>query len=294
MGSSTNAMPRPEVQAPPASGFPLVGIIWFAALLIGCYFPILQQLVHQWSTDEDMGHGFFVPALAVYIAWQMKDELLSQEANQNFLGLVLMAGAAALSVVGTLGAELFTQRVAFVFSVIGAVLYLGNWKAIKVLAFPLFLLFFMIPIPAIIYNRITFPLQIIASQVAEFSLSLMNIPVVRDGNVLELPSQKLSVVEACSGIRSLLSLSFLALVYGFFFENRRWMRTVLFLSTVPIAITANASRVTLTGLLSEIDVEYSRGVYHSLSGWVVFVVAMVILVAFHQILSKIASMGKRT
>lgn len=292
MGSSTETMPRQEVHTP-AVGLQIGAIVWFTLLLVVCYFPILQQLVNQWSTDEDMGHGFFVPVLAGYVAWQKKDELLSANLKNNYFGLLIMMFAAALSIAGTLGAELFTQRVSFVISVIGAVLYMGGLAAMRILAFPLLLLFFMIPIPAIIYNRITFPLQLIASQVAETALSVMGIPVVRDGNVLELPSQRLSVVEACSGIRSLLSLSFLSLIYGYFFENRVWMRWVLFLATVPIAITANASRVTLTGLLSEVNVEYSRGIYHSLSGWVVFVVAMVILVAFHGVLTKAISLTKR-
>ncbi|MDX1979042.1 MAG: exosortase/archaeosortase family protein [Bryobacteraceae bacterium] len=282
-----------EAHAQPASFGP-VALGWFALLLILCYAPILNQLVMQWTYDEDMGHGFFVPALAVYIAWQRKEELMAQALKPNMLGLLVMTLAAAQSIAGTLGAELFTQRVAFVFSVIGAVLYLGGWKAIRILSFPLFLLFFMIPIPAIIYNQITFPLQLIASQVAETTLSVLGVPVVRDGNILELPSKRLSVVEACSGIRSLLSLSFLSLIYGYFFESRIWMRWLLFVATVPIAITANASRVTMTGLLSEVNVEYSRGVYHSLSGWVVFVVAMVILLAFHQVASRTYSLLKRS
>jgi exosortase len=293
MGSSTNTLPARQAHAEPVS-LGLVSLIWFAVLLVICYLPILNQLVVQWSNDEDMGHGFFVPALAVYIAWQRREELLASNLKPNYLGLVIMTLAAAQSIAGTLGAELFTQRVAFVFSVIGAVLYMGGWTAMRILSFPLFLLFFMIPIPAIIYNQITFPLQLIASQVAESALSIMGIPVVRDGNILELPSQKLSVVEACSGIRSLLSLSFLSLIYGYFFENKLWMRWLLFVATVPIAITANASRVTMTGLLSEVNVEYSRGVYHSLSGWVVFVVAMVILVLFHQAADKTYKLLKRS
>ena len=118
---------------------------------------------------------------------------------------------------------------------------------LRKLAFPLFLLFFMVPIPAVIYNRITFPLQILASRLADDALTVLSIPVLREGNILELPNQRLSVVEACSGIRSLLSLTFLSLVYGYFFERRVWLRVVLFLATVPIAIVANGSRVTLTG-----------------------------------------------
>ena len=181
---------------------------------------MLARLVQQWNNDEDMGHGFFVPVIAAYIAWQKRDQLLGREAKPNYLGIVIVIFAAIQMYIGTLGAELFLARTAFVEAVVGMVLVMGGTQALKVLAFPLFLLCFMVPLPAVIYNQITFPLQIFASQVAAFVLELVGIPVLRDGNVLELPSQKLNVVEACSGIRSLLSLTFLSLVYGYFFENK--------------------------------------------------------------------------
>jgi exosortase len=186
--------------------------------------------------------------------------------------------------VATLGAELFLARTAFVISVIGMVLLLGGTRYVRVLGFPLFLLFFMVPIPAIIYNKITFPLQILASQVAAGALDLMQIPVMREGNILHLADTSLSVVEACSGIRSLLSLTFLALVYGYFFEKSVWMRVALFVVTIPIAIIANASRVTMTGLLMEFKRELAEGFFHSAEGWVIFMIALTALIAFHQAL----------
>ena len=143
----------------------------------------------------------------------------------------------------------------------------------------------MVPIPAIIYGQITLPLQLIASNLAERALSLMGIPVLRDGNILELPRQSLSVVEACSGIRSLLSLSFLSLVYAYFFDAKVWMRWVLLILTVPIAILANAARVTLTGLIGEYKMEWSHGIYHSISGWIVFMLALAMLVAVHRVIN---------
>lgn len=145
----------------------------------------------------------------------------------------------------------------------------------------------MIPIPAIIYNSITFPLQLLASRLAEHALSFLSVPVLREGNVLTLPTgPPLSVVEACSGIRSLLSLTFLSLVYGYFFEKRTWLRVVLFLSTVPIAIVANASRVTLTGVMSQVKPELAEGVFHTASGWVIFMVAMVIMICLHRVIVR--------
>ena len=144
----------------------------------------------------------------------------------------------------------------------------------------------MIPIPSIIYNQITFPLQLFASQVAEFSLGVIGIPVLRDGNILELASQKLSVVEACSGIRSLLSLSFLSLVYAYFFDKRVWMRWVLLAATIPIAILSNSGRVTITGILSEINTELARGFFHSLEGWIIFIIALVMLGGLHFLINR--------
>jgi exosortase len=140
----------------------------------------------------------------------------------------------------------------------------------------------MVPIPAVIYNQITFPLQMFASAVAEKTLLLLGIPVLRDGNILELAEHKLSVVEACSGIRSLLSLTFLSLVYGFFFESRSWMRAILLFATVPIAIAANAFRVSMTGVLYEYKSEWAEGFFHTAEGWVIFMVALSMLLLFHR------------
>jgi exosortase len=289
MSSAANTAPPPTavVQPPPSPSIPWVPLAWFFTLLVVCYAPVLRQLIHQWSNDDDMGHGFFVPVIAVYIAWLNREKLLASGWHTNYWGLALVIFAGLQLIVATFAAELFTQRTAFVEAVIGAVLFLGGTAAVRILAFPLVLLFFMVPIPAVIYSQITFPLQIFASQVAEFLLNLMGYAVLREGNVLELASQKLSVVDACSGIRSLLSLTFLSLVSAYFFDTRVWMRAVLFVAVIPIAIAANAGRVTLTGVLSEINPEYSRGMFHEASGWVIFMIALFLLVAFHQLLNRI-------
>lgn len=270
-------------------------ILWFAALLIVCYFPVLEKLVNQWATDEDVGHGFFVPLVAGYVAWQRRDRILATRLQPSWWGLALVLWGGLQGYLGVLGAELFLQRTAFLISLVGILLMLGGIPLVRVLLFPLCLLPFMIPLPSVIYNQITFPLQLFASSVAENVLNLVGIPVLRDGNVLELASQKLSVVEACSGIRSLLSLSFLSLIYAYFFDHRVWMRWALLIGTIPIAVLANAGRVTLTGVLSEISVDLARGVFHSIEGWVIFVIALVLLVVLHRVLVFVASrFEKRT
>ena len=262
-------------------------IIWFGLLIAGCYAPVLVALVKQWNDDPDMGHGFFVPLIVGFILWQRREELSLLKPAPDWRGLILVIWGGLQLMLATLGAELFLARTAIVITLTGVVWLLGGKLVLKKLAFPLFLLLLMIPIPAVIYNEITFPLQRLASRLAEDALSIISIPVLREGNVLELPNQRLSVVEACSGIRSLLSLTFLALVYGYFFEKRPSIRIVLLVSTVPIAIIANASRVTLTGILTEVKPEIAEGFFHLLEGWVIFIVAFAILLLFHQVLIRV-------
>ena len=259
-------------------------LLWCAVWLALAFGPVAARMARDWYIDEDMGHGFFVPVVAGYIAWESRGILARTPLRTNWWGLAVMALAACQLLVATLGVELFLARTALILSLVGMVLLVAGAAWLRVLALPLFLLLFMVPLPAIIYNQITFPLQLIASRAAETLLSWSGVPVLRDGNVLELPSQKLSVVEACSGIRSLLSLTFLSLVYGYFFDRRKWVKWVLLPLTVPIAIAANAGRVTLTGLLSEYNPELAQGFFHAAEGWVIFLVAMVLLAATHRLI----------
>ena len=276
-----------------SAAFSWTTIAWVTALIAACYAPILLALVRQWNNDPDMGHGFFVPVIAAYIAWQKRQELAAVVSKPNWWGLAIMLWGAFQLYIATLGAELFLARTSLVFTIIGAVLLLGGTAYLRIFSFPLFLLFFMVPIPAIIYNQITFPLQLIASRWAELTITLLQIPVIREGNVLELAQQKLNVVEACSGIRSLLTLTFLSLVYGYFFEKRTWVRVVLFFSTIPIAIVANAGRVTMTGVVSQIKPELAEGLFHEAEGWVIFMVALVFLLAFHQVIIRVGNVIKK-
>jgi exosortase len=270
-----------------ARGLSWWALAWFAALLVVVYFPILRHLVEQWSTDEDVGHGFFVLPVAGYIVWQRRERLLEMEWKPAWWGAALMVWGVFQSLIGTLGAELFLQRTAILISLVGLLLVFGGTKLVQELAFPLTLLLFMIPIPTVVFNQITFPLQLFASRVAEFTLGLIGIPVLRDGNVLELASQKLSVAEACSGIRSLLSMSFLALVYAYFFDKKVWMRWALLLGTLPLVILANAGRVTITGILSEFNPELAGGFFHSLEGFVIFGIDFVMLIVLHLVINRV-------
>ncbi len=261
-------------------------LVW--RLLAVCYAPILYRLGVQWATDENMGHGFFVPVIAGYIAWQRRDLLLATPPKPSRWGLVLVVWAGLQALAATLGAELFTARLAFVMALFGVVLYMGGRQWLKILLFPLLLLLFMIPIPQILYARLTLSLQMLASELGEILIGWMGIPVIRTGNLLQLPSQTLDVADACSGIRSLLSLGFLSLVYAYFMDKRPWMRWALLIATVPIAIGANAIRVALTGMMSEIDTKLAQGAYHETEGYIVFVVALAALLITHRAISLAA------
>lgn len=263
-------------------------VAWFGGLLVLCYAPILYRMALQWAQDENMGHGFFVPVVAGFIAWQRRDKVAAIPREPNGWGLVLVIFAGFEALAATLGAELFTARVAFVLALFGAVLYLGGTKWVKALLFPLVLMFFMIPIPQILYARLTLSLQMVASQLGEMMIGWMGIPVIRTGNLLQLPSQTLNVVDACSGIRSLLSLTFLALVYAYFIDKRVWMRWALFFATVPIAIFANGIRVAITGLLSETNTALAQGFYHEIEGYLVFMIALTALIITHRLISLTA------
>ncbi len=291
MTSAVDQLPDRPLQAR-VRQIPWLPLVWFAVLLTAAFFPILRHLVEQWNVDEDVGHGYFVPLVAGFIAWQRRDQLLAMESKPAWWGLGVMAWAALQGWIGALGAELFLQRTAFLIALVGLLLVAGGAQLVRALAFPLLLLPFMIPLPAVLYNQITFPLQLFASQVAEACLGLIGVPVLRDGNVLELASQKLSVVEACSGIRSLLSLSFLSLVYAYFFDQKVWMRWVLLIATIPVAIIANSGRVTVTGILSEINTEWAQGFFHSLEGWIIFAIALVLLGSLHVSINRFA--GRNT
>lgn len=267
---------------------PWIKLAWFGALIVACYFPILARLVAQWSTDEDMSHGFFVPVIAGFIVWQRRDELMATEVRPSLWGLLLVGWGCVQLMLGYLGTELFTARTAFVVTLIGAVWTLGGTAFLKKLAFPLCLLFLMVPIPSVLFNQITLPLQNLASQLAAWALDMLGIPVLREGNILDVSGHLLSVVEACSGIRSLLTLTFLSLVYGYFFESRTWVRAALFIIVIPVAIFVNASRITITGLLTVVKPEYAEGFFHEGTGLFLFLAAFMILVVAHRCLAWIA------
>lgn len=249
------------------------------------YAGVVPAMVRQWANDGDYSHGFFVVPLAAFFAWERRDALRAARRRPSVLGLVVLVLSLLCFTAGRFGAELFLTRISLIGVLAGLVLFLGGFAHLRLLAFPLAFLVLMVPLPEIIFSRITFPLQMIASRLGETAIAAAGIPVLREGNILMLPGRSLEVAEACSGIRSLLTLITLAIVLGYFMERRTGVRIAIVAAAVPIAVLANAARVAGTGLMSYwVSPAAADGFFHGFSGWLVFVVALGGLVAFHRML----------
>jgi exosortase len=254
------------------------------------YAPVVSKLVHDWSHDENYSHGFLIVPLAAWFAWQRRHRLADAAARPSGLGLGLIAVALTLIIVGQLGAELFLTRVSLILLLAGAVLWLHGREHLRILVFPLLFLVLMVPLPAIVFNQIAFPLQLVASRIGAAGIQACAVPVLREGNVIVLADTSLEVAEACSGIRSLVSLLTLGILVGYFTDPRLWVRWAIAIAVIPIAIVANAARVTGTGVLAHYyGAEAAHGFFHTFSGWLVFAVAFLLLVGVARVLSRIPS-----
>jgi exosortase len=261
------------------------GAALIAVLVMAVYFRVLTKLVLDWAEIPDFSHGFLVPIFAAYLVWAKRKTLLSTKAAPSWSGVALVALGLVVLLLGVYGAELFLSRISLVILLAGLVLTFGGWQLLKELRFPLLVLVLAIPIPAIIFNQITFPLQILATKLASALLQLFDVPVLREGNIIQLSVMKLEVAEACSGIRSLVSLFTLAIFYGYFLEKSPLRRVVLAVASIPIAIAANAVRIFGTGLCVQYwDPDKAMGFFHEFSGWVIFLVSLGCLFIVHRIM----------
>jgi exosortase len=265
-----------------------------AGLVAGLYGPVLIRMIVQWWQDPDYSHGLVVPLFVGYVVYQRRYQLrqvpLDEPSNR---GLPLMVGAIGLLIAGSLGAELFVARFSLLFLLAGMLLFFAGWKMLRAVAFPLAFLALMIPLPAIIYNQVTFPLQLLASRLSSGGLELVGVPVLREGNVLVLPNYSLEVVEACSGIRSLMSLIALAVAYGYFAEKRQWARITLVVLMLPIAVASNSMRVMGAGVLTYwFGPQAAEGFFHLFQGWLIFVSAVACMLLVHWLLSHLTPLRK--
>jgi exosortase len=258
------------------------GAVLICLLVVAIYFRVLINLVVDWWQIPDFSHGFLVPPFAAYLVWEKRKTLRAIRIEPYWGGIAVMALGLVTLLLGIYGSELFLSRVSLIILMAGLVLCFAGRQFLKELRFALLVLLLAIPLPAIIFNQITFPLQLLASKLASILLPLFGVPVLREGNVINLPLLRLEVVEACSGIRSLMSLFTLAIFYGYFLEKSNWRRAALALASIPIAIAANAVRILGTGLCVQYwDPDKALGFFHEFSGWVIFLVSLTCLYLVH-------------
>jgi exosortase len=269
----------------PAPDYRLVWALLGTLLLI-CYFPMLRMTGQTLLLSDDMAHGLFSIPVALFLVWQNRDALERPPGLPSAWSLLALAFAACLGVASTLANSSTFSRFAFLISLAGCLLLLGGAAALRKFTFPLSLLLFTFPIPDVLYGQLTQPLQLLATRLSELCLEALGLSVLREGNVLQLTYMKLSVVEACSGLRSLITLFFFCLVYGYFFEPRLWLRILVVFCAVPAAILVNVLRITSTGLLGRHHPEWTTGVYHESLGWAGFFVGFSLVYLVHRAISR--------
>jgi exosortase len=269
-----------------------VSLLALSALVLWLYAGPLVSLARQWWDDGNYSHGFFVPLFAGYILWRERERWRKVPLRANNFGFVIMLFAVGLMILGTLGAEAFTLRFSLIVMIAGMVVFLAGWRLLRSVAFPIGYLIFMIPLPALIYYQLTFPLQLLASRLGAAGLVRLGIHTVREGNLLFLPNCTLEVVDACSGVRSLLSLLAATVAYAYFAEPVIWKRVFLTASTVPIVIVINGIRLVATGALSYyFGPEIDAGVIHLLLGVGSFALALLAVFLVHRLLRQWKTQG---
>jgi exosortase len=256
--------------------------ILLSCLIAAIYYQVVAKLVMDWYTNPDFSHGFLVPPFAAFLVWDKRKILRNTQTKQSWAGILLVLAAILILFMGIYGAELFLARFSLVMLLGGIVWTLFGRAILREVQFALLVLLLAIPLPAVLFNQITFPLQLLASRMASALLPLFGVPVLRDGNIIQLPSMRLEVAEACSGIRSLMSLFTAAVFYGYFLERTTWRRVVLALASIPIAVIANSARIVGTGLCVQYwNPDKAVGFFHEFSGWLMFIVSLCCLYLLH-------------
>ncbi|MGE4441539.1 MAG: exosortase A [Desulfomicrobium sp.] len=255
-------------------------LLVFVLLLGAVYHSIVYEMILDWKKDDNYSHGFLVPFIAGYLAYMRKDDLVAAVVRPCNAGLAVIAMGLGVLFLGWLGTEYFTMRSSLVIIMAGSVLYLLGWEVFKILLAPLCYLLLMVPIPYIIYDAAAFPLKLLVTKVSVLSMKALGIVVWQEGNILMFPNITLEVADACSGLRSIMSLLALGAAYAFVLHTKTRDRVILILSTLPIAVFTNCLRVIATGILAQyFGSAAAEGFFHEFAGLFVFGAAVVMFVA---------------
>jgi exosortase len=265
-----------------------LGILGLGISFLIIYYPVIFHMTRDWSNNDNYSHGFLVPLVAGYMIWTEKDHLKNIKLKPSILGLMVLIFGIGIFFIGNIGAELFLMRFSMIVTIFGLVIFIFGNKVGRTIALPVFYLIFMIPLPAILLNQVAFPLQLFAAKLSSDAINSLGIPVLRNGNILELSNTALEVVDACSGLRSLTSLLALSGAFAYFAPlKKKSSKLVLFLSAVPIAVGVNILRLTKTAIMARyIGPEFAQGFLHEFSGFLVFFIAVSLLFGVFSIMKK--------
>ena len=256
-------------------------------LLVGMYFTIVPDMVKDWYHDENYSHGFLVPIIAGYFLWQRWPDLRERLVKPDGLGLLVIVLGVLQLLVAWFGSEFFSMRTSLIVLLAGMTLFWFGREVLKGMALPLGYLIFMVPIPYIIYDMLAFPLKLFVTKVSVTFLKIVGVVVIREGNIIMFPATTLEVADACSGIRSLISLLAIAAAYSFLMKTSNIRRWIIIFSAIPIAVATNALRVIITGILAQWwGAKAAEGFFHEFAGMAVFVLAMTLLIAFGEMLRR--------
>ena len=255
------------------------------------FYPIYPDLIEKWFIDSDNSHGVLVPLISGYLIWIKRDELSQTTISNSIWGGVILAFSLALYIIGYLGAIAIITRLMIVFSLVGLVLFIFGKRMFSIIAFPLFFLIFMVPVPDTLYNLVTVPLQLQASKISSFLINAVSIPVYREGNILYFAQTQLEVAEACSGLRSMMAFLMLSFLFVYLMDKDKNLgRILIILSAFPLAFFTNILRVTGTGILAHFyGGQIAQGFLHEFSGFVVFAFGFILFVLEYLLLNKIKS-----
>ena len=259
----------------------------FFLLLLAVYHSIIYEMILEWKNDDNYSHGFLVPFISAYLAYMRKDDLLAAVVRPCNAGLAIVGLGLGVLCLGWLGSEYFTQRSSLVIIVAGSVLYVLGLEVFKILLAPLCYLLLMVPIPYIIYDAAALPLKLLVTKVSVLSMKALGIVVWQEGNILMFPNITLEVVDACSGLRSIMSLLALGAAYAFVLHTKTRDRIILILSTLPIAIFTNCLRVIATGILAQyVGSAAAEGFFHEFAGLFIFACAVFMFVTLSALLKR--------
>jgi exosortase len=267
----------------------LYSALLLSALVGAMYAPVLRSMAQQWWNDSNYGHALLVPVFVACILWRERPRWSAVPVRGSDAGLPIMLSAVGILILGMLAAEFFTTRISLLFLICGLIVFLAGWKLLWSIAFPIGYLVFMIPLPALVYYQLTFPLQLWASRLGARGLVMLGVQTLRQGNLLILPNATLEVVEACSGVRSLLSLLAVVVAYGYLAEKSVWKRFLLAALTIPTVILSNGLRLVATGVLSfKYGAQVNSNSVHTVLGLTFFLLAFLSIFLVHRLLGRFA------